>query len=174
MLSPSFVARNQAIAVLSDPTIGFNANYVSVFGSYSGAPPMVVDFGATSLSFFTGRVAVDDIMASGTCKFPLVVVYSSIGTNNNSQKFTTFAGLVKVTIDVHLSYKASQPPKNMESWPDAVEHAMINVFNQPAFQNRSNNLVYNGQIGYERGPLAHGAENWLQSLRFQLTFEVVV
>jgi hypothetical protein len=174
MTAPSFVARNQVVGILSDATIGFNANYAAAYGLYSGAPATVIDFTSTSMSFFTGRLAVDDIMASGACKFPMVVVYSSVGTNQNTQKFTTFAGLVKVTVDVHLSYKASQPPKNMEAWPDAVEHAMVNVFNQPAFQNRSNNLVYNGQIGYERGQLIHGAENWLQSLRFQLTFEVVV
>lgn len=175
--SPSYAARSQAQARLASVTLGFNPNYAATASNYPGAPAtMGIDFttGAKSLNFFQGKLRIEDILETGTSKFPLMAIYAIAGANNNRQKFQKFSGLVRVGIDVHLSYNSSQALRTYEAWPDAVEDAMIVTFNQSVNQNWPSNIAYNGELSFDRGTVIRGGQNWLQSLSFKATFEAII
>jgi len=175
IVSPSFTVRSVVQGLLSSATLGFNANYAASLANYPGALPISIDFAAAKpMSFFLGRLAIEDIVESGAFKFPVMSLYTTAGANQNMQKFQKFAGLVRVGVDVHLSYKTSQARIVFEAWPDAVEDAMYTTFNQAAAQNWGSGVVYNGQLGFERRQVRRGAENWLQTLYFQATFEAII
>ncbi len=179
MISPSRLVRSQLLARLADATNGFNARYAAALATteYSGAPAMSFDFGATSKNFCQGRVALDEVIGAGTFMLPMMAMYGMGGANTNLQKFQRFAGLVRMGVDVHLSdkiYKRSLALNDFEVWADAVEETMVNVVNAKEVQNWPYSVVYNGQIGYERRPVAKAGTSWLQTIFFQLTFEVVV
>jgi hypothetical protein len=176
ILAPGNIARSAVLARLASTTTGFNPSYAASLSNYPGTPSMTIDFttGAKSLNFFLARIDVEDIVETATSKFPIMCLWQGPGSNGNTQKFTRFSGLVRVGIDVHLSYKTSQALRNYEAWPDAVVDTVITVMHNPDTQDWGYNLVYNGQLSYESQKLRRGAENWLQTVYFQTTFEVVL
>lgn len=173
MTTPSNLVRTQLLARLADATVGFNPNLVTAAAQYQTLP-FAIDFGVNSKSLIVGRVDLNDVLSSGPMKFPLMNVYCSVGANANLQKFSLFSGKVQAGVEIHSTFKSSQALRNYESAADAIEHAFIRTVNQERVQNWSREVIYNGEVSYERKQVKKGGENWLQTLYFRLTFDVVV
>lgn len=174
--SPSNLARSAWLSHLSDSIAGFNAVYAANSSQYAAAQPITIDFNlATSKNLFMGRVNVKDIETAGVFQFPLMCIYATAGKNTNEQKFQTFSGPARVVAEVHLSgkkYKSAKMLHDFETWCDAVEHALLYIANNGKNQNWGSALSYTGDFGYDRPEIVRGGENWLQSLKVQLTFTV--
>lgn len=169
--SASYLVRSVIEAKLA---ARFNTAYAEAAALYS-APPITFDFSASSVNFFKGRLGPDELEKSGTTfKYPLMFLYSRAGVQQNLQKFHRFSGVVRVGLDVHLSYKESQAIQNFEKGLDAVEQAVLNTFNKEDAQSWPDTVVYNGLISFERSSLVVGGLNWLQSLYVQLTLDAVL
>lgn len=182
-ISPSNIARNTLLARLSDPTTGFNPNYILAQGNYTSAlaPNMVIDFTTTSKNCFVGQIEAGQIVGSSAFTFPLVTLYSKAGANRNLEKFGRFSGPVRCYVNFYLSdslFKSNRAIHDFETWGDAVEGAMVETVNNASAAVQSSwtgNCIYNGDIGFEKYPLTETtSSNWLQKISFLLTLDVRV
>jgi hypothetical protein len=180
--SPEALFREAAISLLSAT---FNTTYAAnATAFYPAAPPtMVINWttppNTNSSNFFRGRLKVEDIIGTGVFTFPLVTAYAIGALNKNLQKFQEFAGFVNCGFDFHLSgnqYQIDRLLSDYESWPDCVTKTFLDAVVTPNVYAgwSGNGLVYNGDVKIDRLPVRRTAENWLQTVQFVLTGEVVI
>lgn len=167
----SALCRQQVYARLN---ASFNTTLATVAPTY-GVQPFVIDFATVpnSINFFYGKLRREDIERSGVQKGSIIALYTEKSANRNLQKATLFAGPVLVGIDIHMSFRGGKANQDFEAMPDALEDVMLQVMNARNTQNWGMAVVYNGQIGMDRGPVEFGAENWKKTLQFTMQFDVV-
>lgn len=165
----SKAARDAVRARLADGTAGFNAQLAAIAGAY-GITPFLVD---VNRNLFESFVHPDAIEAASPVKGPVFCLYSMSSVNQNLNKFGLFSGVVTIGLDVHLSYSAGNTLKNADALADAVEDAMVRVFNAADWAGAyTEPLAYNGEIALQRRPLEMAGQHWRQTLSFRLTFQV--
>jgi hypothetical protein len=177
MSSPSAILRGQIESKLTNGQYGFNATYAAVAPQYPAAKPVVLDFSPRSQNFFKSRIELDDLVGSSSHKFPLATLCIGSGATTNTQKFTTFSGLLVAEFKMHLTYNKAQALQDTENWADAIEDTVVTLFNRtdiPGWQSWGSSVAYNGQMAFERRALVESASNWLQTLYYRMTFEAVV
>lgn len=174
--------RDAIVARLADGTYGFNTQFAAIAGGYgltaSQIAAFTIDWTAASKQFFQGKLSPEDIDDTTASKYPLVFLYTdSIRTpGEDARKFQVFSGDVVIGLDVWISTRAGNALRDFETFPDAVEDAVLKVFNDPSWTavQGGGQVFYNGQISADRTPVDTGAENWLQGIRFRLIFGVDV
>lgn len=184
IISPVRLARNSVQTALADPAVGFNTTYTNMLVDYPGAPGMAIDFASlTSQNFFLGDIDPEAIEGSGVFTYPILTLFGTAGAGGGRQatKFQRFSGLVKVGARYLLSssiYESARLLHDFEVWPDAVENAMLTVINKPTQtiwgQGPGWNVMYGGDISWDRKFLVEGGSGWLQILSFQLVMQVEI
>jgi hypothetical protein len=166
------LAREAVRAVLAEPVTGFNARFAGVALDY-GLQPFSVDWSSASKQVWEAPLDPEDLDATSPARYPLVMLYCVASENRNSRKFATFSGTVEVAVDLHLSWKGGNAPRDADLLADAIEDAVYQIVNEADFQAVAGApLLWNGDISLRRGPLLMGGEHWLRTLAFRLTFEV--
>ena len=155
---------------LSDSASGFNPVFASVAPTY-GVNAFTVDFSERSPQFFQAFVHPDEIDESTPSKYPLMCLYTLRCVNRNEQKFSLFSGDVLIGIDVHLTWRNARVLPDFESLADAVEEAVITLFNDDALITPPS-VAYNGGISLDRSTVTMAGEHWRKTLSFRLAFEV--
>ncbi len=179
-LSPGNMARGTVLARLADSVTGFNPNYVAALVNYPTAPATAFDFTNTSKNMFVGQVTADQLHDSTAFTYPLMTIYAKAAANKNEQKYQRFAGLVRCYVKVWLSgkvLKASKALHDFEIWGDAIEGAVLETFDSPLPSVQGvwmQNVVYNGDLAWERGDMEESGTNWRQLLTFIASFRVIV
>jgi len=165
--------RDAVKAQLAADTTGLNDRLAALWTSYSldSGDLWKVDWSAESANFLFGRPAITAIEASSVMTFPFVAIDAIRAQNTNRVKFATFAGPVQVAIEVHHSWPQSAVINDFASYVDATEDAMISALNDQNAQFWPPNLLWNGNVAVQRGPLAFGARNWLQTVSFLCQFD---
>ena len=164
--------RDALKAQLSLGTTGFNDRLAAIAQTY-GIDPWAVDWSADSTNFLFGRINPAQIEASSVLTYPLVTIDTVRSQNTNRVKFATFAGPIVVVIDVHHSWADESVIADFASFLDATEDAMIASLNDQDAQSWPGNLLWNGQVATQRGPIVMAGLGWLQSLSFICNFELV-
>ena len=162
--------RDLVRARLSAPAEGFNVGLASTCAEY-GIVGFSLDFGGGK-NFFLGEINPDHLEASSSIQYPLMLLYVGSMQDVGRMKPALFSGPVTVFMDVFLSWREASAAADFESLADAVEDAMVFLFNRRDRQDWGASVVYNGGIACVRGPVVPGASGWRRLLRFQLAFEV--
>ena len=160
------------MALMADETVGFNPTLQAITTGIQ-LPTFTLDFSATSKNVLQGWYAAKDLIATTTTKFPLMCVYTIKSQNQNTAKFATFSGSVMFGLDTYLSFPPSQARNNTDDLVDAVEGTLYTVFNSPSNYGYYGDVQYNGDLTIQRGPIAKGAQNWLQLISSRLTFDLI-
>jgi hypothetical protein len=173
----SSAARGAVLARLADAVHGFNAKHADAAAAL-GAQPITVNWGANSKQLFQSFLSPDAIEDTTAFAWPVVCVYAARAANRNDEKFQAFAGEVSIMIDIHWASKSSSAPRDSEREIDALENALAAAFNSGAdwsnpLATADVNVVYNGDIEFQRLPLAKASANWRQTIRCRLTLEVI-
>lgn len=166
-------AVDAAFSRLSHATTGFNPTFATAAAVY-GIPTNFVSFDFTDASqnFWFGQINPDLLEQTAIFKYPLACMYIQESGQTGTQKFNQFSGVVRVIVEVYLSWKEIKGKHNFEKYCSCVEDTMIDVFNRVENQDWSYPVVYNGGIQCRRGPLSFAAENFRQRVAFSLLFEV--
>jgi hypothetical protein len=168
------ISKRVRAALFARLSARFNTVLAAAAASY-GVQPFTIDFNSVpgSPNFFYGQLDPDDIEESSTFKYPLMTLYTVTSANQAAQKPALFAGVVRVGLDVHLSWRQGKATIDFEAMGDLVEETMTTVMNDLTQQNWGSNVLYSGKMGLDRGPVRMGGENWRQQLRFSFLFDVV-
>lgn len=176
----------QLIARLSDAANngadGWNAVYNSLAPGYGIPANMAIDFAgdtrASSKNFVLGDIDVTAWEETSAFNFPLMTLFGMRSINQNWQKFHLFSGDIDIGINVFLSWENTRVLLDFSPWADCVEEAMFTLLNRarnanPADQDWSEEVVYNGDLELKRSPIILAGESWRQLLAFKATFEGV-
>ncbi len=165
-------ARDAVRARLMDPVYGFHAAMAAVAAEY-GVPPVSLDFTPSGRRFFEGFLHPDQVEGSTASRYPLAMLYTTIAQNRNLTKHTAFSGQVQVMFQVWLSWRQGNAIANTEDLVDAVEDALVRVFQDHHWEAAyTPPLAYNGEISVLRAQLEEAGEHWRQGVTARLTFEV--
>lgn len=157
---------------LEDPVHGLNAQLADLAPSY-GVQPIALDFTPGGNRFFESFVHPDQVEASTAMRYPLAMLYGTIAQNRNRTKHTRFSGPVQAVFQVWLSWRRGNAAANTEDLVDAVEDALVRVFQDDRWEAAyTPPLVYNGEIAIARAQLEMAGEHWRQGITARLTFEV--
>lgn len=170
----SKLVRDALKGQLSAEETGFNARLAALWRSY-GLPPEdlpVIDWTSESANFLFGRVNPAGIERSSVFAYPLVTIDTLRSQNTNRVKFATFAGPVQAVIDVHHSWPDSSVIADFASYVDATEDAIIAALNDQAAL-WPGNLLWNGNVGMQRGAVLMGGYGWLQTASFFCQFDLL-
>ncbi len=150
---------------------GFNATYATVAAAY-GVTAFTIDFTGAGYNFFQGQVDPKQLESTTNIKYPLMCLFAMTAKDDNRQKFQEFSGVVTVGLDVHYSFTPGHALFDFESIGDALEDTVVQIMNRESNQVWDIETVYNGEVSLTRYPLQLGAQNWRQTFRFLMTFEV--
>jgi hypothetical protein len=158
---------------LSAAGTGLNDRIAALAASY-GVAPYAIDWTANSTNFIFGRVSSAAFEESSVFTYPLLTIDTVRTQHTNRVKFATFAGPVIATVDVHHSWADESVLADFASLVDLTEDAVIAALNDMNHQSWPGNLLWNGQVGLQRGGIAMGGYGWIQSAQFILQFELIV
>jgi hypothetical protein len=165
-------ARDAVRTRLMDATHGFNAAMAAVAPAY-GVEAIALDFSATGRRFYEGFVHPDQVENSTSMRYPVAMLYGTIAQNRNLTKHAAFSGQVQVIFQVWLSWRKGNAIANTEDLVDAVEDALVRVFQDHAWAAAyTEPLAYNGELTVARAQLEQSGEHWRQGITARLTFEV--
>jgi hypothetical protein len=168
-------AVNAVITRLSDPATGFNPGIATNAAIY-GLPVFIqINWTSTSTNFVKAQVDPENLEKSGILTYPFICIYTKETANQNLTKFSQFSGLIRVILEVHLSYIPIRGIQDHESYGNCVEDVLYDVINRVQNQNWSSGnipLIYNGGMRIKRNPLVWSAQNWKQALGAELIFQV--
>jgi hypothetical protein len=159
-----------ALRRLSDANTGFTPLFTTALADAGIEIPedwiLPIDFTANSTNFFQANITPDLIDQGATMTFPLMTLFWRGSRNANLEKFFTFSGPVQFGINFFTTWEAQNPYGNMAAIASAYEAAILSTFNAPAIadwaQQTKMQLVYNGDIQIEQGPILMGGESVLQ------------
>jgi hypothetical protein len=177
----SNLIRTQIYSRLADPNTGLSPLYaqgIEKYGLKIGKLkiPMNMAIGGRQVVFG----ATNPLIQEGTSSFtyPFVSIYSHGIVNRNLNKFTKFSGDVVMGIDFWISWTSDLALPDTESYGDAAEEAVVEIINGfgsdlgATEQNWGLDVVYNGGVSLSRTDLTLAGANWLQGLKFRLTFQI--
>lgn len=147
----------------------FNTLLATVAPDY-GVQPFTINFTDVprSPNFFLGQLDPGELEETTVYKLPLMALYSVQSGNQTLNKPAFFSGVVRIGLDVWLSWRGGNAYQDFESLGDAVEDVMNTISNELA------NLGLVARMGLDRGPLKPAEQqNWVQLLRFSFLFEVI-
>lgn len=161
---------------LSAANTGLNGRLAALWTPYGIAQDdqWSVDWSADSTNFLFGRPTIQAVQQSSVLSFPFVAIDTLRSQHTNRVKFGTFAGPIQAVIDVHHSWGQEAVLQDFASLVDATEDAMVGCLNDQSAQFWPGSLLWNGNVALQRGPLAFGGRNWLQTVSFLCTFELTV
>lgn len=162
--------REAIVRRLSNASDGFNATFADLATKY-GVQPLTIDWSERSKQFFTCSLGPGDLDESTPTKYPLAMLYSTGSDNARDRIPSVFSGSVDFTLEIHVTWKQSGVPNDLESLGDAVEDTLYEVFadgNWP--QLFGARCFIQSAIRFSKAPVEKAAESWRQSLRLLLTF----
>ena len=157
---------------LAANTTGFNARLAAISSTY-GITAAQIDWTATSTNFIFGRMAPELFEESSVFTYPLLTIDTIRSQDMRRVKFSTFSGSVAAVIDVHHSWPDESVIADFASVVDATEDAVVACLNDKATQVWPGNLLWNGQVQVQRGPIKMGGYGWVLTLSFLCNFELV-
>jgi hypothetical protein len=168
MVSITKHIRTTVTTLMSDSTSGFNANFETVCEAYN-INPFFIDFGAKSKNFYQSYIGYNELIQTSNFKFPVMCLYTTKTQNQNTEFSRLFSGTSGLGIDVYLSWPKSSAVLDTETLGDAVSDAMYNMFNHQTAS--YGDILPNGDLTIQRGPLVLGGDNWLQLLQCRLSVD---
>lgn len=183
----SRLARMELYKRLADPLIGLNPLLQAATSEFGlkyfsdGKMKLPIDFDLTTTRHLIFG-STSPLLQEGTTsfKYPYICLYNHGAVNENLQKFVKFAGKIVMGLDVWLSWVPSNGLTDFEIYGDIVEESIVEIVNGfgsdngAITQNWGPNLVYNGGVSCSRTELQMAAQNWLQGLKFRVTFQAVI
>ena len=160
-------------ALYSALSAGFNNAVNNTAGGYGLiADKYQVDWSDSSQSVYRAAADPADLDRTTASRYPLVCIYGLSSSNQNFTKFSRFSGFVTIAMDIHLSWTNAGALTDFESAGNLIEDVVIDLINSTDWQSYSVKIAWNGNISLTRTPLIRGAQGWLQSMKFQMTFQV--
>lgn len=136
---------------------------------------MEIDWTGARAQFFQGQIGVESLENTSAIRYPLVILFAESSSHDGNEKFRTYSGSVTMALEFHYSWRKSAALPTFDEVMDLIEETVIAVFHQQSWVGAmGSGLSYRGEMTTQRGPVQEGAENWLQSLGFRLTFGVDV
>ena len=153
---------------------GINDRLVALATAY-GITAYAIDWSTTSQNFIFGQIDPVQFEESSPFTYPLLTIDCLRSQNTNRIKLGLghFSGMVTASIDVHHSWYDNAVLADFSSDVDATEDAVISCLNDPTYQTWPGNMLWTGNVALARGPIRMGGYNWLQSIRFTCTFELI-
>lgn len=150
----------------------FNATMAAVAAEYGVAAPIAIDFSAQSRQFFQGNLDPDSVTQSSIAGYPLMMVYAEAARNQNDRQAALFAGLVDVSIQLHLSWREGNAVRNCEALSNAAGDALIRLFNAMDWGLFGPPCYYNGQCALRKSRIEAGGRHWRQTIVFTMALGV--
>lgn len=175
----SKVVRDAVKTQLSATDSGINDRIAALTAAYTVSfstilDPYTIDWSGEAGNFIFGRIDPQNVEASSVFSYPLLTIDTVRAQNANRIKYATFAGPVVATIDVHHSWPEQSVLADFASQVDLTEEAVIACLNDQNNQLWPGNLLWNGIVSTQRGPIVMGGYGWLQSIQFVCQFELIV
>jgi hypothetical protein len=170
MISITKHIRTAITTLLSDSNSGFNPTLQTVCEEY-GISPFAIDFGVRSKNFYQGWYGYDELVQTSNFKLPVMCLYSVKTQNQNLEKFRVFSGASMIGIDLYLSWNKSSAVLDTETLGDAVTDTLYNMFNREDNFSFFGDVIYNGDLSINKGPLALSGDNWLQLSQSRLSVD---
>jgi len=168
----SYIARAFVQERLLDAETGFNYWFPFVAPDYQDVAAFQLVQGT---NLFIGALTAPLIDQSGNATYPMCILSSAKGSNNNIVTPNEFAGPLITNVDWWIGFYDSAPPADTESLGDAIEDAMYETFNNAEYYGleTGTGLTYNGEMDFTRGPVQQGGPNWIQLIRFTMLHRFV-
>jgi hypothetical protein len=189
MADPCTLVTTGIYTRMADATIGFNAAYDAIQGTFQDfggdyVDPIVIDWTRNSSNFTLGLVPVDLIEESSPFTYPLVTISADVarsyGPGNQKRiHYQRFSGMVIGTIQAHLSWR-DVAVRDFETWPNAVVSAMFATMNAPSISaptvpnSWGTGVTYGYDLSAVKGPIVMAGQNWRRTITFSGTFEVTI
>jgi hypothetical protein len=162
MAQAGSLATKKVFALLTAPA-GVPAT-ISVIGDLNGVqPPAFTAAQATSQN-----VAPEIEERSTAVRYPSLNVYCNSVNNLQREKFRTFSGEARMTIEARVSQdRLDGLEANSQLYADAVSLVLD--------QNRGDwgdGVSYNGGYEINYGPVKHGGRNFLQIAKISFTLDI--
>ena len=171
----SQISRATRAAVLSRLAASFNTNLATAIGTgaYGAAVAYTIDWSVSSRQLFQANVGPDDADVSSPDKYPLVMIYSPGTDDTNLQSRMLFSGPAPLIVEFHLSWSVESVPPS-EDQADAIQDAMFETINGTLLSGTGwpSPLAYNNNMTERRSAVTMSGENWRQTVRFTLAFDV--
>jgi regulator of RNase E activity RraB len=133
-LSYRRLVRQALLAVLSDPTTGFNARLATIASAY-GVTAFTVDFTGASRNFVQSHIDAESLEAledSALIAFPAMAIYTHTVRDTREFNDFTIAGQVTACIDLIYRVRTGVEGINTEDILDAFEAAVFACINDPS------------------------------------------
>jgi hypothetical protein len=170
------IVEDALVARLSDPLIGFNANFQQIQAikpAYQALNAIAFDFNPESENVNPGRVSLRDLESTSDTVYPFLMYEVRSGADDMTLKFNEFSGPVIAEVEVMLSFE-SEGIRDFNTLPNAVIGAMVATFNSVGSPNIwGSGVNYNGGISVVKSQTQTDAANWFKSLLFTAQFNVV-
>ncbi len=112
------------------------------------------------------NVAAEVIERSTTVKYPLVHLYCDRVTNQLKEKFRTFSGTARMTVEARVSQDRLEGlERQLQLYVDSITKVL-----DESRGDWGDGMFYTGGYEVSFGPLKHGGKNFLQTAK--IVFEV--
>lgn len=167
--------------VYSRLTAAWATKLAGIVASYTGVPAddkarlATIAWDGSKKQVFQGQVNVDQLEATSTPTYPLVILFTSDIAHDGEEKFVTFSGSVVLNLEFHYTWSSSKSLPNFDEFMDLIEETTVAVFHDKAWLGALvAGVTYKGQMSAQRGALLESGKNWVQAISFRLIFGVDV
>lgn len=139
---------------------------------YFGATPFAIDFDGRDekRSFYEGNISRDSLITQLKPRISTCVLSALAGECTNEQKGRTYSGPLEVSIEFHVRTKNGNYDPTMAALCHSVVSAVVQTFN--AGNISGGPVFYGGSLKFAIGELEFFRDFWLQTITFQVLFEV--
>ena len=161
-------------------TAAWATKLAAVESSYTGVPASdktklaAIAWDGSKKQVFQGQLNVDQVEATSSPTYPLVILFCSDAVNDGSEKFVTFSGSVALNLEFHYTWRKSSALPNFDEFMDLIEETAVAVLHDKNWLGALSAMTYSGQMSAQRGPVQESDENWAQAISFRLTYGVDV
>lgn len=173
-------ARDVAIAALSDPSTGFNANLAVLVAEF-GLPEMAIDFAAGSRNFVQKYIERDsptvDLASHFDARPLALAMYSTEAANAGRQTFTLFSGPLLLNLDFYYRLRSREMGDGVRVMEDSDTETAMHAITEAALV-AMHNYQSNGSVTYDRlavigrSPILEYPDGYMQRTSLDLSFEV--
>lgn len=186
MASISRAVRQAVKNRLADDVSGFTPRLEMYLATESFLIPpnfvLPIQFDGSSYNFFEADLDTKYFDETTAITYPVLTLFSARSRNANLEKFSLFAGLVSVQINVFASWTNESADADFAVFGDCAETALYATFNDQSLRDWANqasipgqvNVVWNGEMSFNRSRIVAAAENWQQTYSAVLDFEAHV
>lgn len=168
--------RDAIVAVLAEPSTGFNARLAAYATTY-GITPITIDFTGAADNFALSRISIETLEQSALINLdPLsACLFTGPSADTGLPRGIPFSGTVDAHLRLFYRPRSGAEGYNTEDWIDAIEDAALSAINSPSVVwpiNQSISVIFSRQCAADRTEIHQLSDGHMQMSEIRIPFEV--